>query len=134
MAAPQMAPLQSKTGYDAPTPNVMCWLLLLPMRLFFSCAIAPDANSKHSNRVVSFFMFVDFRYKGSKKNFLPTPHCSLRSRCTTDARAVRPYIHRPFRCFAPQRPAYNKVKPAMRVGLDDVLLIIQALLRKTCLQ
>ena len=31
------------------------------------------------------------RHKGNKKIFLLTPHCSLRLRCTTDARAVRPY-------------------------------------------
>jgi hypothetical protein len=38
----------------------------------------------------------------------PNHHITDYSGCTTDARAVRPYLHRPFRCFAPQRPAYNK--------------------------
>ena len=41
--------------------------------------------------------------------------CSMVRRCDFEPRTHEPCVptlyHRPFRCFAPQRPAYNKVKP-----------------------
>jgi hypothetical protein len=51
-----MLPGQSNTGYEAPMPSVICWLLLFPKRTFFNWAKALKDSEIQTISVIIFFI------------------------------------------------------------------------------